>query len=330
MKRSLVTGLTAVMAGMAVTGSLAAAPPVGSLQDLKALEHKVEGVVAKAMPATVSLVSEATHASGSGVVVTRGGLILTAAHVVQGAEEMLVLFPNGKQARAKVLGANYTRDAAMVQISGAGEWPCVERGESGKLEVGDWVVALGHSAGFDPTRTPPVRFGRVVSKGPGNFLTSDCTLIGGDSGGPLFDLEGRVVGIHSSIGGSLNNNNHAGIDGFKDDWARLLAGEAWGRLSLNPFANPDAPVLGFVMGLGQGGVPVEEVVADSPAAKAGLRAGDVVTAIDGQVVRNGQDLLVSLARRQAGTVVELTVNRGGHEIRKKATLVRRGEFYGTE
>jgi serine protease Do len=276
------------------------------------------------------LVSESTGASGSGVVVTRDGLVLTAAHVVQGAEEMVVLFPDGKQARGKVLGANYTRDAAMVQIKEGGNWPFVGRGESGKLEIGAWVVALGHSAGFDPARTPPVRFGRVVAKGPGTFLTTDCTLIGGDSGGPLFDLQGRVVGIHSSIGGALNNNNHSGIDSFQEDWDRLLAGDVWGRLSLNPFANPDFPVLGIVMGLGGDGVPVEEVVPGSPAAKAGLRAGDLVTALDGQAIRKGQDLQLALARRKAGEAVEVSVVRGERTLKVKVGLVRRGDFYETE
>lgn len=322
--------LAGLAAAWLIAGGLHAAPAVSSLQDLKGLEQKVEAVVAKAMPATVSLVSEATGASGSGVVVNRGGLILTAAHVVQGADEVLVLFPDGKQARGKVLGANYTRDAAMVQIKEEGQWPFAARGESDKLEVGDWVVALGHSAGFDPARTPPVRFGRVVAKGPGTFLTTDCTLIGGDSGGPLFDLEGRVVGIHSSIGGALNNNNHAGIDGFKDDWERLLAGDVWGRLTLNPFANPDFPVLGIVMGLGGDGVPVEEVVPGSPAAKAGLRAGDLVTALDGQEIRRGQELQLALARRKAGDSVELTVARGKRVFQAKVGLVRRGDFYESE
>ena len=102
-------------------------------------------------------------------------------------------------------------------------------GASKPLEAGDWVIALGHSAGFDAGRTPPVRFGRVISKGPGNFLTTDCTLIGGDSGGPLFDLDGKIVGIHSSIGVSLTNNNHAGIDGFREDWDRIRRRRDLGR-----------------------------------------------------------------------------------------------------
>ena len=180
---------------------------------------------ARCCPATVALLSERTGSSGSGVITTEDGLILTAAHVVQGAEEILVVFPDGKQVRGKVLGANYSKDIAMVQIEETGKWPFVEMGASKQLEAGDWVIALGHSAGFDASRPPPVRFGRVISKGPGNFLTTDCTLIGGDSGGPLFGLDGKIVGIHSSIGQSLTNNNHAGIDGFREDWDRIHAGE---------------------------------------------------------------------------------------------------------
>src|SRR5690606_1630477 len=135
--------------------------------------------------------------------------------------EVLVVFPDGKQVSGEVVGANFSKDIVMVRITDEGEWPFVERGAPRQLPAGGWVVALGHSAGFDPGRTPPVRFGRVVSKGPGNYLTTDCTLIGGDSGGPLFDLEGKLVGINSSIGRSVQNNNHAGIDGFTEDWERL-------------------------------------------------------------------------------------------------------------
>src|SRR5690606_14730992 len=107
--------------------------------------------------------------------------------VIQGAEEVTVNFPDGTKAPGKVLGANYSKDIAMVQIEEEGPWPYMPLGESRPLAAGDWVVAMGHSAGFDKLRTPPVRFGRVISTGPGNFLTTDCKLIGGDSGGPLFD-----------------------------------------------------------------------------------------------------------------------------------------------
>ncbi|MCX6865004.1 MAG: trypsin-like peptidase domain-containing protein [Verrucomicrobia bacterium] len=226
--------------------------PSRNLQDLVQLESKVAAVSRKVAPATVALLSEQTGSSGSGVVASEDGLILTAAHVVQGADALLVVFPDGKQVQGKVLGANYSKDIAMVKITGPGKWPYATLGASKSLEAGDWVIALGHSAGFDAGRSPPVRFGRVISKGPGNFLTTDCTLIGGDSGGPLFDLNGNIIGIHSSIGQSLTNNNHAGSDGFRDDWDRILAGETWGALSMNPFANPEMPVLGIGMAMMRG------------------------------------------------------------------------------
>ncbi len=309
---------------------LAAREPARNLEDLARLEAKVEAVSQKVMPSTVALLSDKTGSSGSGVITTADGLILTAAHVVQGADELLVVFPNGKQVPGKVLGANYSKDIAMVRISEKGEWPFVEMGGSKDLTAGDWVIALGHSAGFDAGRPPPVRFGRVISDGPGNFLTTDCTLIGGDSGGPLFDLNGKLVGIHSSIGQSLTNNNHAGIDGFREDWERIHAGETWGELSLNPFANPEMPVLGIGMGMMRGirGVIVESVVHGSPAAAAGVRRGDLILSLDGSAIRDGGELLQVLAKRQAGDQVKLDVLRDRETLEVNVTLKRRNELYG--
>jgi serine protease Do len=303
--------------------------PAATLEDLVKLEQKVAGVSQRVLGTTVALLSGQTESSGSGVVVAADGLILTAAHVIQGSEEVVVVFPDGKQVPGKVLGANYSKDIAMVKISEAGPWPFVEMGESKPLKAGDWVVALGHSAGFDPGRTPPVRFGRVVSEGPGNFFTTDCTLIGGDSGGPLFDLEGKLVGIHSSIGYSLKNNNHAGIDGFRVDWERMLEGEAWGRLSMNPFAPSEMPVLGIGMGVERGhrGVPVESVAANSPAAAAGIRVGDVIQSINAERIRNGQELLQVLAKRQAGDEVKVAVMRGQRQLEFEVVLASRADVY---
>jgi serine protease Do len=263
------------------------------------------------------------------VLVAGDGLILTAAHVVQGADSLLVVFPDGKQVQAKVLGANYSKDIAMVKITGEGKWPFVGMGSSKPLAAGDWVIALGHSAGFDAGRTPPLRFGCVISKGPGNFLTTDCTLIGGDSGGPLFDLDGKLVAVHSSIGQSLTNNNHAGIDGFREDWDRLRGGEAWGALAMNPLANPDMPVLGIGMAMMRGvsGVVVENVVSRSPAAAAGVRAGDVIQSIDGSEVRDGGELLQLIAKRQAGDPVRVGILRGQENLEVKVTLKRRGDLF---
>ena len=310
-------------------GILTASDEVRNLTDIVKLEGKVQAVSRKVMPATVALLANSTESSGSGVITTEDGLILTAAHVVQGAEEVTVVFTDGEQVTGKVLGANYSKDIAMVQILGKGPWPFAAMGESKSLGAGDWVVALGHSAGFDAARTPPIRFGRVVSKGPGNFLTSDCTLIGGDSGGPLFDLDGKIVGINSSIGVSLTNNNHAGIDGFKEDWDRIRSGEAWGKLSMNPFANPEMPVLGIVFGgrRGNQGVPVEGVVPKSPAGAAGVRAGDVILSIDGSVIGDANKLLQVLAKKQPGDKVKLVVQRDRKDLEMNVVLARRDALF---
>ncbi len=300
-----------------------------NLDELARLESKVTATAARALPATVALLSESTGSSGSGVIVTKDGLILTAAHVVQGAESILVVFPDGKQVQGAVLGANYSKDISMVKITDKGPWPFVELGNSKSLDAGDWVVALGHSAGFDAARTPPVRFGRVVSKGPNTFLTTDCTLIGGDSGGPLFDLNGNLIAIHSSIGKSLSNNNHTGIDGVREDWDRILNGETWGELSLNPFANPEMPVLGIGMAMMRGlrGVVVESIIQGSPAAAAGVRTGDVIVSLDGNEVRHGAELLQLLAKRNAGDVAKVGLVRDRRQLEVEVPLKKRNELF---
>lgn len=317
------------LAILSSVGMCLAYEPVETVADLLRLQEKVERVAAKSLPATVSLVSERTGSSGSGVIVSEDGLILTAAHVVQGMKEVDIYFADGKKWLGKVLGANFSKDIGMVKMENAGPWPFVEIGESRPLEAGDWVIALGHSAGFDPARTPPIRFGRLMSDGPGNYFTTDCTLIGGDSGGPLFDLDGKLVGINSSIGESWKNNNHAGVDGFREDWDRLLAGETWGVLQMNPMANPETPVLGIGMGMDRGatGVPVFKVEPNSPAAAAGVRVGDLIRSVDGDRVREGSELQQVLVKRMVGDVVKLGIVRDEKPIEIEVELVKREELY---
>lgn len=299
-----------------------------TLGEVKALQARVQQVAAQVLPATVALQVGNTGASGSGVVVSKDGLILTAAHVVEGSAKVMVVFPNGRLVPGKVLGANATRDEAMVQIEGPGPFPFAAIGDSEALKAGNWVIALGHSAGFDPARTPPVRFGRVISINPGNFMTTSCTLIGGDSGGPLFDLDGRVVAIHSSISQSLQSNNHTRIAGFKDDWKRMVAGETWGRLTMNPMADPDSPVIGIEFAPGDGpGVLVKRVVPDGPAANSGIQAGDRVLAVDGQTVRDTRALLIVLGSKAPGNEVEVTFQRMGKDQKVKVSLARRGDLF---
>jgi serine protease Do len=318
-------GVAAAVLASALLQPVWSREPVGSIEDIRKLEGKIASVAEKAMKSTVALISEDSGASGSGVITSADGLVLTAAHVIEGAEEVLVVFPDGKQVKGKVLGANLSKDIGMVQIEEKGPWPFMERGESKPLQAGDWVIAMGHSTGFDPTRTPPVRFGSVVSDGPGNYLTTDCTLIGGDSGGPLFDLNGKVIGINSSIGQALKNNNHAGVDGFKEDWDRLIAGEVWGRLQMDPMSNPERAVMGIELGaqVRGGGIIIASV--SEHASKAGLRPGDLLESVEGKKVRDGRALQVYLAKKQAGDKVAVGIQRAGKPLELEVELIQQNQ-----
>lgn len=323
MKRVLI--FTALLMG----GVLAAPPKVGSLGDLRKIEAEVKKVVRDQTAATISLVSLETGASGSGVIVSADGLILTAAHVVDGNKEMTVLFPDGRQEKAKVLGANYNRDAAMAKLVNAGPWPYAEVRNSSGLEVGDWLVAMGHPKGFDPTRRPPVRFGRVMAKGIFDFITTDCTLIGGDSGGPLFDLEGRVVGIHSHIAPDRRVNNHAGMSGYLASWDKMLAGKKWGILGGNR-QDPNRPVMGMILRPTERGMVLEEVTRGGPADTVGLRAGDLIRSVDGELIDSSQVLDELLIDHLPGESIEVKYLRADVEGSTVLKLGRLAEIFQTQ
>lgn len=303
-------------------------PSVTSIAQLKELQSKIQKVVSVAQPATVALTSSRTGSWGSGVVVSESGTILTAAHVVQGAKTLVVIFPDGTEASADVLGANRTKDTAMLKIREADVYPYVEVGDSDPLEVGSFLVAMGHAGGYDALRKPPVRFGRLVSKNIGGYFSSDCTLIGGDSGGPIFDIDGKLVGINSSIGEDRKANNHAGLSALKADWKRLEAGETWGSLGSNPLANIDSPILGVaILGATRQGVLLGEIVPGGPAQRAGIKSRDIILNVEGHKVLDGGQLLIELNKFRPGQTVKLEILRSSAVMQIKATLARRGDLY---
>lgn len=300
---------------------------VKNIEEIKVLQDKLLEVVQHTQPATVSLTSDATGAWGSGVVVSKDGLVLSAAHVVDGASAMTVIFPDGKETNAQVLGYNKTKDIAMLKIMEQGEYPFVELGSSDQLVAGSFLVAMGHAGGHDALRKPPVRFGRMLSRNLSGFFSSDCTLIGGDSGGPVFDVHGRLVGINSSIGVDIKANNHAGISGLKEDWQRLEKGDQWGSLGASPLADKDGPILGVLLaGSRSGGVVVGPVSRNSPAQRAGLLRGDIVLAIQGTRVRSVEQVFVEVNRYRPGQNVELVIWRENRQMTKEVTLMRRGDL----
>jgi serine protease Do len=203
------------------------------LPALEQVEKKVQAVADKARPCVVGIMHGEGKgvAMGTGTIIAKNGLVLTAAHVVDESEVVSVLFPDGKTGHAKVLGLNYTRDVALCMITEPGEYPFMELGDTKDLKEGDMVVAMGHPGGFDPKRQPPVRFGRVFEFGHADYIRSDCALVGGDSGGPLFDLDGKVIGVNANVSTDMSMNNDAPAEAVRKDWDRMIAGE---RIGKNP------------------------------------------------------------------------------------------------
>jgi len=313
-----------VVLAMTVTGGIWADPGTAASSTLTAFrerEAKVKAVVERVLPAVVAITSDTPVGTGSGVIINQEGLILTAAHVTDAITEdglrkdVVVVLPDGRRLQGEVLGANRTYDAAMVKITTpkTDDWPAVELGTSDEVAKGTWVVALGQPGGFESDRSPPVRVGRVWGRDNFGAFFTDCTLIGGDSGGPLFDLEGKLIGIHSSIGGALSVNRHVGIDNFHTDWARLEKGESWGDLTLGE-TDPERPVIGAELDPETTpGVRVRAVLEAGPAALAGVREGDVITHFEGVELKNYLSFIRLISRQRAGDPVQLRVLREAGE-----------------
>lgn len=327
--RALLTSLSLVTFPIWAQGpdsgvELELAPNVKNFKELQRLDRQIVELSKRAQPATVCLVSKDGRGSGSGVVVSEDGLILTAAHVTSSMPNgVIVIFPDGTRKTGEILGADYDRDASMVQITDQGQYPFVLTGQSEGLQRNQWTVALGHSGGFDPTRKPPVRLGRVLANT--DFVVTDTAVVGGDSGGPLFDVEGRVIGIHSNIGMTLSENRHVPIEVYLSQWEKLKGGKTSGRRfnsNPQPVQSPDRPMLGVQLGDGDGGVLVTEVVPNSPAEKAGLRGGDLIIKVNDQDVLEPNGLIQLVGGFEAGDEISFVYRRDGTEKSGKATLIK--------
>jgi len=262
---------------------------------------------------------------GSGVVISEDGTVLCAAHVCgQPNKDVRVVFPNGKSARGKTLGTNHEMDAGLMKITEKGHWPHVEIGDLQQVHLGDWVLALGFPGATDLQRSLVVRLGRIISFGRGAIRT-DCTLIGGDSGGPLFDMYGRLIGIHSRISDSIAENFHVPVGAYVDSWDRLAKGENWG--DRRP---PPQPYVGARGVDHPEGCQLERVEENSPAFKAGLKAGDIVLKVNGQEVTDRASFRECVARSKPGQEVQFEVKRGDQEMTVKVTVEarRRGGRFG--
>jgi serine protease Do len=276
-------------------------PAPVSLADLRAIQRHVTALVPRVSAAVVAV--EIGDGSGSGVVVSPDGLVLTAGHVADRAGRKAVLrFPDGKTTLATTIGVDADADTGVMRILEPGPWPYVSIGEDdGRL--GDWTLALGNPGGFDPARSLVVRLGRIIRVMPG-LMQTDCAILPGDSGGPLFDMHGRVIGIHTAIARSTEENFHVSITEFFDTWAGMIGPAA--RTPAQPLAYAGISVVDDAAGC-----RLIQIEKDGPASKAGLKVGDRLLKVEGRQIIASASFQRWVAESRPGETLHLEIKRGG-------------------
>ena len=259
------------------------------------------------------------HGLGSGVIVTKDGYILTNNHVVENADEVRVALNDGREMTAKVIGKDPKSDVALLKVD-AKDLPAIDLADSDKTEVGDLVLAIGNPFGVGQTVTS----GIISAKDRGNlgldyedFIQTDAAINPGNSGGALVDAEGRLIGINTAILSRSGGNQGIGF-AIPSNLARnvmegLVKNGHVVRSYLGVNIQDLTPALAHEFDLKNtsGGVVVSDVVAKSPAEKAGFKAGDVITEFNGKTVRDSRHLKLQVAQTAPGTSVPVKVVREG-------------------
>jgi serine protease Do len=261
---------------------------------------------------------------GSGFVMTADGLVVTNHHVVDNAEKLEVKLHDGRMYVAKVLGSDPATDLALIRLEGAKDLKPAALGNSGALSVGDWVLAIGSPMGLEQTATA----GIVSAKGRGSlglyansyidFLQTDASIAPGSSGGPLFNMNGEVVGINTAVGGVGRGLGFAvPIDQAKSVLPQLKSGGKVVRGWLGISGREIEPAVGRSP---ERGAVVGALVDGAPADQAGLRPGDRIVAVNGAAVENFSDLRGRIADTRPGSQLILAVERAGKKLDLKATV----------
>lgn len=271
-------------------------------KDLYAIQYRLQELLPKAKKGLVAI--EANDGAGSGVIISPQGLILTAAHVIgKTGKKMKVRFANGKRASAISLGGSELSDAGMLKIIDEGPWPFVDMAENQSSQIGDWCFGLGHPGGFDAKRGIVVRIGRIIGK-KDETMQTDSRLLGGDSGGPLFDFQGKVIAIHSRISQKPDQNFHVPIESFQANWDFFKNQDL---LTFNEIEK--GGFLGVACEEEEDGLLVKSIVPNSAAAKAGLQAGDVLVKVDDQSVNNREKLTIIISSKKPNEEVSIEYKR---------------------
>ena len=260
--------------------------------------------------------------AGSGVIVDSSGIILTNNHVVAGGGQVMVRLHDGREFKAVEIKTDPKSDLAILRIEGTGTLSAARLGDSNKVAVGDWVLALGEPFGLEGTVTA----GIVSAKGRGlgitdreDFIQTDAAINPGNSGGPLVNLDGEVIGINTAISSSSGGYQGVGF-AIPIDLAKWVGSQleqsgtvhrAYLGVMIQPVTHPLAEQFKVKVNTG---VLIAEVRPDSPAAKAGLKSGDIVLQYAGQPVSNPRELQGYVEKSKIGSTEPLTILREGKKM----------------
>lgn len=258
--------------------------------------------------------------TASGFIVDPSGIIVTNNHVVGHADRIMVSLTDGRRLPARVLGTDDLTDVAVIKVAAPGPLPHVVWGDSRQVEVGDWILAAGNPFGLGGSVTAGIvsAEGRDLGAGPfDNFLQLDAPINPGNSGGPIFNMDGQVIGVSTAIvspsGGSVGIGFAIPSEIVRNIVTQLLAHGSIERGWLGV----------SVEDVQKGSVIVAGVDRNGPALRAGLRAGDIVLAVNGERIDTARGLIRNVAAVQPGNTVRLTVRRQAHEIEINVTVGRR-------
>lgn len=304
------------------------------LEDVTAIELALKSHLERTREATVCITNGAGF--GSGVIVSKDGLVMTAAHVTAGVnKKFTVIMEDGTEHEARSLGLDSSTDAALLQIIDVENLPFVEVEDNPESEIttklGDWVYSIGHSGGFDKSRGSVVRLGRIVRlNNDASTFQSDCTLIGGDSGGPLFNMEGILVGIHSRVGKVVDQNMHvASYDFFKKDsaglkkWDQMLDSEFMGNSRFAKRPRQGSGFMGIAVEETSEGLRVTDLDEAALAAKEGVEIGDLLLSINGDKYNKRAELASFMKKKAEGEKVTLKLVRAEETLEFTFRLEKR-------
>jgi serine protease Do len=265
---------------------------------------------------------------GSGFIIGSDGSIVTNAHVIENAKKIIVKLSDKREFEAKVLGKDPKTDVAVIKIDGNGSLPTAELGDSERLQVGEWVMAVGNPFGLDSSVTSGIvsAKGRHIGAGPyDNFIQTDTPINPGNSGGPLVNLDGQVVGMNMAIvsqtGGNIGIGFATPINLIKELLPQLEAKGKVTRGWVGIAIQEVTPDLANVFGLQKPhGALVAKVLAGGPAERGGIKVGDIITEYDGQQVKEANDFPLMVARTQVKKEVQIKVLREGKNLPFSVTV----------